>query len=66
MSAAMVQPSIARRLAGTRAVLGLGLAPASLCVLALIGVSAPLPQIALWLAVPGIGQTKFLSTQERP
>jgi EmrB/QacA subfamily drug resistance transporter len=41
--------------------LGLGLAAVGLGLLALIGVSTPLMQIALWLAVSGIGQGLFLS-----
>jgi hypothetical protein len=63
MSAALVEPSIARRLVGTRADLGLELATASLRLLALIGVSTALQHIALRLGVSGIGQGQSLSTQ---
>jgi EmrB/QacA subfamily drug resistance transporter len=41
--------------------LGLGLAAAGVCLLALVGVTTPLSQIALWLAVSGIGQGLFLA-----
>ena len=41
--------------------LGLGLAAASLVLLARIGVTTPLVEIALWLALSGIGQGLFLS-----
>ena len=41
--------------------IGLGLAALSLGLLAQMGVGTPLLQIALWLAVSGIGQGLFLS-----
>jgi EmrB/QacA subfamily drug resistance transporter len=41
--------------------LGLGLAAASLGFLSLVNTTTPLPQIALWLAISGIGQGLFLS-----
>jgi EmrB/QacA subfamily drug resistance transporter len=41
--------------------LGLGLAAAGLGLLALVDVSTPLLEIALWLAISGIGQGLFLS-----
>ncbi|MEA2556998.1 MAG: hypothetical protein QOG88_536 [Actinomycetota bacterium] len=41
--------------------LGLGLAAAGFVFLAQIGVSTPVPEIAVWLALSGIGQGLFLS-----
>ena len=41
--------------------IGLGLAAAGLALLAQIGIATPLTEIALWLAVSGIGQGLFLA-----